>query len=131
MFFQFLFFERDFEMKITVHNNSLPPDDYLASFEGIEDTSHREYGEGWKWIFVVCEGEHKGRECYRTTKNVATPGNSCGRFLAALSGTDPVDGFSADPDDYLGKVYRVKVEASPSGESTRIASFVPAEDGPF
>jgi len=118
-------------MKVTVKNNSLPVGAYSCTFEGIEEVNHHEYGPGWKWTFSVCKGEHDGAECYRTTKDSPTPKNSCGRFLAALSGTTPADGLCVDTDDFLGHFYTVMIEASPSGESTRIASFVPAEDSPF
>jgi len=118
-------------MKVVIKNNSLPVGVYHASFEEIEESSHKDYGPGWKWVFAIRGGKHDGTLCYRTTKDKPTPNNSCGRFLAALSGTEPTDGFSTDPDDFLGKIYIVTIESSPSGESTRIGSFVPAGDSPF
>ncbi|NQU20607.1 MAG: hypothetical protein HQ567_04940 [Candidatus Nealsonbacteria bacterium] len=113
--------------KATIKNNSVPIGAYTCTFDGIEEVDHPEYGPGWKWIFSVIGGEHEGRPCYRTTKDEPTPKNSCGRFLAALSGSTPADDLEVDTDDFLGHSYMCMVEASPSGEGTRIGSFVPTE----
>ena len=63
-------------VKAKIENNSLPPDKYNCTFEGVEETTHIEYGDGWKWIFEVAEGDHEGAQAMRTTKDKPTPKNS-------------------------------------------------------
>ena len=118
-------------MKVSIKSSGLPIGAYTCTFEGIEETSHQEYGDGWKWIFEVAEGRLKGKECFRTTKDMPTPKNSCGRFLAGLAGEVPRDDLEVDSDEYVGRRYTVMIEGSPSGDSTRIASFAPHDDCPF
>lgn len=117
-------------LKIT--NPGLPVGGYLCTFEGIDETEHPDYGEGFRWKFKCLKGEHAGRETSATTKRELTLRNKAGRLLAALLGTSPSDGLNDDPDLYIGNEYFVTVGASQSGDSTRVESFVPAGDGePF
>ena len=115
-------------MKVSIRSNSLPIGAYTATFEGVEEVDHPEYGAGWKWTFEVALGELKGQQAFRTTKNQPTPKNSCGRFLAALAGETPRDDLEIDTDEYVGRRYTVMVEGSPSGDSTRVGSFAPIVD---
>ncbi len=114
--------------ELTIENSCVPVGDYLAKFVGVKVTNHVEYCDGLRWTFSITEGEHKGRECYRTTKTQPTSKNSCGRFLASLSGAKPSDGLTLDPDDYVGQVYNVTVTEGQSGDSTRIDSFSPTNN---
>jgi len=115
-------------MKVSIRSNSLPIGAYTATFEGVEEVDHPEYGAGWKWTFEVALGKLKGQQAFRTTKNQPTPKNSCGRFLAALAGETPRDDLEIDTDEYVGRRYTVMVEGSPSGDSTRVGSFTPIVD---
>ena len=58
----------------------VPTGSYQATFEGVEATSHDEYGPGIRWRFRIEEGEHAGQFVSRTTKDVATLNNLCGDF---------------------------------------------------
>ena len=116
-------------MKVTIKNLSLPLGLHICTFEGIEVTSHLEYGPGWRWIFEVAQGNLKGKQCFRTTKDTPTPNNSCGYFLASLAGEIPRENLEIDPDEYVGRRYSVMVESTASGTSTRVASFTPITDG--
>jgi hypothetical protein len=114
--------------RVVVRSNSLPIGAYTCTFEGVEEVDHPEYGLGWKWTFEVVQGRLKGQQAFRTTKDSPTPKNSCGKFLAALAGETPRDELEVDTDEYIGHRYTVMVEASPSGDSTRIGSFAPIVD---
>ena len=114
---------------VEIKYTCLPIGNYKCRFKGIEVVEHEEYGAGWKWCFEVAAGEEQGLMCYRTTKPIATPGNSCGKFLAALKGQTPSDGLKVDPDEFKGKSYVCMVQAASAGSgSTRVESFVPGED---
>jgi hypothetical protein len=116
------------EMRVTIENRSVPTGVYKCVFDRIEENEHEKFGRGWKWCFIIMEGPHKDEEVYRTTKDYATPKNSCGRFLAALAGCTALeDKQEVETDDHIGEKYVVMVEPSPSGESTRIGSFVRAD----
>ena len=114
-------------MRATIRRNVLPLGQYLCEFVGAEECDNDLYGPGWKWVFEVVEGEQEGRKALRVTSNLPTPKNSCGRFLAALSGKTPQDGLDLDTDDFVGRRYHVMIESCGNGDSTRIASFVPAD----
>ena len=116
-------------MKATIRNNVLPIGHYQVDFEGIEVCESDDYGPGWKWSFIVAEGEFEGRSVSRFTSDLPTPKNSCGRFLAGLAGKSPFDGLDVDTDDFLGARYIAVVEATSSGKSSRVGSIVPAADG--
>lgn len=108
--------------RLTITNNSLPIGAYKCEFVGVEVTTHEAYGDGLKWTFLVTEGQHQGRECYRTTKCEPTPKNSCGRFLAALAGTKPADGMDVDTDEFVGRIYNTGRKGCPRFSWSQIRS---------
>ena len=102
----------------TITNAGLPIGEYVCSFEGVEQSTHPEFGDGWRWEFVVAEGPLTGKSTYRTTKTQPTLRNSCGRFLAALAGKKPSDGLNIDTDRFVGNLYKVVVtEIDPDRQS--------------
>ena len=113
---------------LKIQNSSLPIGSYKAVFEGVETTTHEEYGDGLKWAFRVADGQHAGRECYRITKCEPTPKNSCGRLLAALSGASAKDGLEIDPDDFVGRPYLIIIAETQSG-STRVETVAQDAEG--
>jgi hypothetical protein len=121
-------FRKEAKMKAKIKNQSLPIGSYVCTFESVEETHHEKYGDGLKWTFTVCKGDQEGASCFRTTKPAPTPKNSCGQFLAALAGKPPAEDLEVDTDDFIGCTYSVIIEASPGGDSTRIATFVPIDD---
>lgn len=103
---------------------------YLCAFVGIEEADYPQYGAGWKWVFQVMGGEHSNAKVYRSTANSPTQGNSCGRFLGMLTGESVLaEGVEIDTDQFVGRLYEVFVEDTPTGTSTRIASFEPSDSG--
>jgi hypothetical protein len=104
-------------------DNSVPPGVYTCSFDGTEETTHEQYGDGLLWRFIVERGRFRDRMVTRTTKTEATLKNSCGAFLAALAGRAPSDGLEIDPADYEGRRYICTVAATKNG-GTRVESFV-------
>ena len=102
----------------------VPAGMYPGSFDGVEETNHEEYGEGARWDFVIEGGEYDGVTVSRTTKAKATKKNSCGKFFMAVSGLPLDEAVAHDTDDFVGAGGNVIVEDSPSGESTRVVTFV-------
>lgn len=111
-------------VKMTIKDKSLPPGEYLAEFDGVEESTHEKYGPGLQWRFVVVKGRLKDAECFRTTKVEPTTKNSCGRFLASLAGKSPQDEMDIDPEDYEGQRYIISVRETPNGQSTRVETFI-------
>jgi hypothetical protein len=109
--------------KYKIKDPSVPPGVYLAEFDGMEETSHEQYGPGWLWKFIVAKGRYKGRTVARTTSPDPTVRNACGKFLAGLAGKSPEDEMEFDPEDFEGELYRVTVAETKNG-GTRVDSFV-------
>jgi len=105
---------------------------YLCVLVEVTETDHPQYGSGWRWCFKVVEdGRWKGQFIYRGTSDRPTQGNSCGLFMGMLAGEEKLaEGAERDTDDFRGRAYRVHVEATPGGTSTRVASFSPAPATP-
>jgi hypothetical protein len=102
----------------------LTPGSYQATFDGVEPTLHDDYGSGVRWKFRIDEGEHAGVLVGRTTKDVATAKNSCGRFLAMVAGCSVHEAAEHDTDDLVGVSGTIVVEQSPSGQGVRVGEFV-------
>ena len=112
---------------ITILDPSVPVGTYDAIFAGIEEKSFK-FGDRWIWGFEVEGGDHDGRIASAFSGTTPTLKSNCGRFLGMLVGTAPEKGRSIDPDDHIGRQYRIKVEESDSGESTRVTVFKPLSD---
>lgn len=109
---------------MTIKDPSVPAGVYVTEFDGVEETTHEQYGDGLLWKFDVVKGRFKGRTVFRTTKTEPTIRNSCGKFLAALAGKAPQDDLAVDPGDYEGERYIVTVCESATGQGTRVDSLV-------
>ena len=116
--------------KLQIKNNDIPSGKYEADFIDCEVTDHPEYGAGLKWIWEITSGKYAGQFAYRTTKDLPTARNSCGKFLAMLAGVDVADGLNVNTDDYRGKPYTIIIGKSEGG-SSRVESFVSADDPIF
>ncbi len=111
-----------------IQSLSLPIGSYVCEFVGVKAFCHSDFGPGLRWEFQVIAGRYKGLKTSRVTKDVPTPNNSAGRFLAALAGTTPTEDMDIDEENFIGNLYRVEVAASPGSlGSTRVETFVPLE----
>ena len=108
-------------MKMTIAPQ-VTPGTYDATFEGVSQTSHKEYGSGARWDFRIHGGDYSGSIVCRTTKDVASKNNSCGKFCETVSGLSLEDAIKEDSDDWLGVAGTIVVEQIPSG-SVRVARF--------
>ena len=100
-------------MKIAL-TGSLQPGSYLANFTSIEPTEPNQFGPGFKWSFTVSSGPCSGQKISRTTGQVPSQQNQCGRFLIGLSGKS-VLGEAIDLTAYLGKAYLIVIGQRPEG----------------
>ena len=101
----------------------IPPGRHKAEFVDVTPTDHPEYGPGLRWDFRITDGKHAGVIVSRTTNDVATANNSCGKFFAMVMGLDLKDAAQADTDEAIGCVGKVAVERAPSGNGIRVAKF--------
>ena len=115
--------EGAFEMKMGFITQ-VPPGTYLAVFMGVKPTTHKEYGSGVRWDFRIDDGEHAGAIIGRTTKDVASKKNSCGKFFEMVSGLSFKTAIKHDTDEFVGNVGTIVVERQPSGEGVRVVEFV-------
>lgn len=115
--------EGAFEMKMGFITQ-VPPGTYPAVFAGVKPTTHKEYGSGVRWDFRITDGEHAGAIVGRTTKDVASKKNSCGKFFEMVSGLAFKAAIQNDTDEFVGNVGTIVVERPPSGEGVRVVEFV-------
>ena len=116
--------------KLQIKNNDIPSGKYEADFIDCEVTDHPEYGAGLKWIWEITSGKYAGQFAYRTTKDLPTARNSCGKFLAMLAGGDRAAGVNGNTDEYRGKAF-TNIIGNSEGGPTRGESFVSADDPIF
>jgi hypothetical protein len=102
----------------------VPEGVYTATFSGVEDTTHREYGDGLKWRFQILDGEHSGREVTRITPVFPTTKNICGKLLRGLTGCSPDD--EVDIDSYRGTRVQVLIGLTADGNGARVDGVFPA-----
>lgn len=107
--------------------NSPPAGIYRATFEGVSETKHEQYGEGVVFSWKVVGGEHNGKISCRAGKPEATTGNITGRLLHQLLGEQFKPG-EVSLDHCVGKAYTIVVAIAPQGDGkkTRVESCVPA-----
>ena len=99
------------------------PGTYQGSFAGVTETSHSDYGSGVRWDFQIDEGKYSGAIVSRTTKDVASTSNTCGKFWEMVSGLSLEAAIKCDTDEWVGDAGTIVVERSPSGDSVRVARF--------
>ena len=102
-----------------------PPGNYKASFEGVEQTTHDEYGEGLRWNWKVVDGPQAGVIASRTTSPKATTGNACGKLISAMTGTTLAGGQKTSIRDCIGRTFLISVQATKSGTGTRVETAMP------
>lgn len=102
-----------------------PAGNYRATFEGVEQTTHEEYGDGLRWKWKVVDGPQAGVVATRTTSPKPTTGNAAGRLLATMTGTTLAGGQKASVRDCIGKVFLIAVQATKSGTGTRVETAMP------
>lgn len=111
---------------ITILDSSVPVGTYDAVFTGIEEKSFK-FGDRWIWKLEIEGGEHDGRTVSAFSGTSPRLKTNCAKFLAMLVGASPESGRAVDPDDCVGRLYRIKVELSDSGEGTRVVQFEPID----
>lgn len=116
----------------TIKSKDCPAGIHRARFNGAENTTHAEYGDGLKFEFEVIDGEHKGMRACRYTSADPTPRNAAGRLMADLYGAKPTNGLAVDLDQCIGKQYMIVVREGEGGR-TRVEScdLVAADTPPF
>jgi len=99
------------------------PGTYHGRFLGAKQAYHDEFGAGIRWDWKIDQGEYAGATVSRTTQDVASAKNACGQFLELVSGLTLDSAVMYDTDEWIGQTGAVVVEASPTGEGVRVASF--------
>jgi len=112
-----------FIMRLKVGTGGPPAGTYTATFAGVEQTTHEQWGPGLKWTFEIVAGPHRGTKAYRTTGLNATARNGCGVMLKAVTGRPLVLGEEHDCDQFLGEAYMIMVAETQSG-STRVETAI-------
>lgn len=112
----------DFEVS---HGGGPPVGNYRATFEGVEKTTHEEFGEGLRWSWKVIDGPQAGVIATRTTSPKPTTGNAAGKLIAAMTGVTLAGGQKASVRDCVGKVFLISVQATKSGTGTRVETAMP------
>ncbi len=107
---------------------AIPANQYLTEFVSVDETDHPEYGPGLIWNFMVVGGNYDGQLASRTTGDVASAKNACGRMFKSVTGHAWHPEMSADVEPFVGKRFHVIVEDAPSGTGTRVASAVAAQE---
>lgn len=120
------------KMTFTKSQYDVPEGKYTARFTGVtlKDASGKLDEKGkpmppaMTWDFVIVGGEHDGKQVDRLTGRTPTPKASCGKMLAAISDEVLKDGTEVDLGAFVGKLYRITVEAS-NGDRTRLSDSPP------
>lgn len=112
-------------MKLKIQG--VPAGQYTALFNGVEQTSHPEYGEGLIWRFVVSGGQFDGQIAQRVTGPQPKPQNSCGKLLRGVVGSLPSVGNEVDLEQFINVKYSILVEEATNG-GTRVGSVIPLSD---
>ena len=102
---------------------------YRGKFLDVEPTEHKEFGAGLKFVFEVTDGEFAGTQATRITSSTPTPKNAAGRMIGGISGVSLTAGATIDLDPFVGREFLLSVEETPNGQSTRIATVMPAGSG--
>lgn len=110
----------------TVTSAGVPAGNYKATFEGVEPVqanAEKGYGAGIRFKWKVSEGPHAGQTASRVTGTSPTPGNACGKMIAAVVGRPLAVGESLNLQSYVGKPYLIVVAAGQQG-GTRVDSAI-------
>ncbi len=97
---------------------------YRATFDGLKQNTHPEFGPGIEWLFTIQDGEHSGKQISRTTSANASPANAAGKMLTSMHGRPLAQGESIDFASMKGKLFSVVVEQG-KGVGTRVATATP------
>jgi len=102
-----------------------PAGNYRATFEGVEQTTHEEYGDGLRWKWKVTDGPQSGVIATRTTSPKPTTGNAAGKLIASMTGATLAGGQKASVRDCVGKTFLISVMPTKSGSGTRVETAMP------
>ena len=114
-------------MKLRVGSGGPPVGVYTCRFVGTEKTEHEKWGPGLAFRQEILDGPQATKIASRITGPEPSLTNGCGKMCSALAGRPLVPGEAFDPDDYIGQIYIVTVEATDSG-GTRIGSMIKAPE---
>jgi hypothetical protein len=101
---------------------------YVATFEGIKSTNHEQWGPGAQFSMKVAAGQHTGAVSSRTGKPQPTGKNITGKLILGLLGRAIAPGEKVNLSACVGKKYRIVVEATKDGESTRLGAILPLDE---
>ena len=105
----------------------VPVGQYSVEFLETEHMSHPEYGDGLAWRFIIVGGKYDGQIVSRATGDTASKKNACGKMFKAVAGSD-WSTESCDLEPCIGRQFLAIVEDAPSGNGTRVASIVTANE---
>jgi hypothetical protein len=117
---------------------TLPAGRYLAKFVGTEDRDpiqDSKYGRGevarMAWVFEVADGLKKGERFAQETGRSASPKSSCARVVMGLAGGQVAVGQSVDTDQFVGRLYEVKIAVNPNSDkgNLHVADMEPRGGG--
>jgi hypothetical protein len=110
-------------MRLKLGSGGPPAGTYTATFVGVEETNHEQWGAGLKWSWEITKGQHKGKKACRTTGTSPTPKNACGAMLKAIAGRPLAAGEEIDVEGFVGETFMVIVGETDSG-GTRVESAI-------
>jgi hypothetical protein len=101
----------------------VPAGRYVARFVGTEDRKPFEesrFGNTGEprmgWLFEVAEGPDRGKRISQESGCRASPSSTAARMIAGLTGGDVQLGQRLDVDQFIGRLYVVKVAVNPKSD---------------
>lgn len=101
----------------------VPPGIYRAKFIRAERVESDEYGDGYRFVWEVTDGDQKGQETGRTTSTAMGPRANLPKVLSMILGKDPEPGEQVDLERYYNVPGQITVEETESRNGTRVVNF--------
>jgi hypothetical protein len=124
----------------TVTTMEVPAGRYVARFTGTEDREpfkESKFGGGdggprLGWLFEVAEGQYRGKKISQESGLRASPKSTAARIVAGLTGGQVAIGQAVDTDQFVGRLYVVKVAVNPNSDkgNLHIADIEPHNGAP-
>jgi hypothetical protein len=124
----------------TVTTMEVPAGRYVARFTGTEDrepfkeSKFGGAGDGGPrlgWLFEVVEGQYRGKKISQESGLRASPKSTAARVVAGLAGGQVAVGQAVDTDQFIGRLYVVKVAVNPNSDkgNLHVADIEPHQQG--